>query len=304
VSQPNQPGPELRPRPSVPPAGVGGRPGRGDPPDATATHRRRYVWGGVALAGVLVVVAVIVGIGESGGGSAAAPRTPLPAGLQNRLTHVALADLVAASTSTAGAAQLLPAQALHGAALTEGGRPELLYIGAESCGPCAAERWAMVVGLSQFGTFNNLSQTSSAVVDGSLATFSFFGSTFSSRYLTFTAVETTTNQPRRSSYQKLENPTAAEASLWTSVSGGHPTLPFIDIGGKYLLNGSQYRDTSMEGLSFTAVAATVGSSNILGTAIDASAGAFVKYLCGVTGQQPASTCQAVAHVTAPVAGAS
>jgi Domain of unknown function (DUF929) len=302
VSQPSQPGPELRPRPSVPPAGAGGRPERGDPADATASRRRRYVWAGVAVAAVLVVVAVVVGLGQSGGGSAAAPRTPLPAGLQNRLTHVPLTALVAAST--AGGAQLLPAQALHGAALAEGGKPELLYIGAESCGPCAAERWAMVVGLSQFGTFNNLAQTSSAVATGSLATFSFFGSTFSSRYLTFTAVETTTNQPRRSSYQKLESPTAAQSSLWTSVSGGHPTLPFIDFGGKYLLNASQYRDTSMEGLSFTAVADAVGSSNILGTAIDASAAAFVKYLCGVTGQQPATTCQAVAPVTAPVTGAS
>ena len=37
-------------------------------------------------------------------------------------------------------------------ALTSGGKPEILYVGAEYCPYCAAERWAMVVALSRFGT--------------------------------------------------------------------------------------------------------------------------------------------------------
>src|SRR5260370_29484940 len=34
------------------------------------------------------------------------------------------------------------------------GKPEFLYIGAEYCPFCAAQRWAMVVALSRFGTFS------------------------------------------------------------------------------------------------------------------------------------------------------
>ena len=37
-------------------------------------------------------------------------------------------------------------------ALTEAGLPEMLYMGAEYCPFCAAERWAMVMALSKFGT--------------------------------------------------------------------------------------------------------------------------------------------------------
>ena len=41
-----------------------------------------------------------------------------------------------------------------GPALTSGGKPEMLYIGAEWCPYCAAERWAMAVALRRFGTFS------------------------------------------------------------------------------------------------------------------------------------------------------
>ena len=77
------------------------------------------------------------------------------------------------------------------------GKPELLYIGAEYCPFCAAQRWAMVAALSRFGTFSNLSLTHSASADvyPDTPTFSFYQSTYSSKYLTFTSVETNTNEP-------------------------------------------------------------------------------------------------------------
>jgi hypothetical protein len=34
----------------------------------------------------------------------------------------------------------------------------MLYIGAEYCPYCAAERWPLVMALSKFGTFSNLPQ--------------------------------------------------------------------------------------------------------------------------------------------------
>ena len=51
-------------------------------------------------------------------------------------------------------------------ALTSGGKPEVLYIGAEYCPYCAAERWAVIVALSRFGTFSGLAPIRSAAKDG------------------------------------------------------------------------------------------------------------------------------------------
>ena len=44
-------------------------------------------------------------------------------------------------------------------ALTADGKPEVLYVGAEYCPFCAAERWPVVVALSRFGTWSGLSAT-------------------------------------------------------------------------------------------------------------------------------------------------
>ena len=54
-------------------------------------------------------------------------------------------------------------------------------------------------------------QTHSSVTDGNIPTVSFYGSTFTSPYLTFTPVETTTNQPSGNFYKPLETPTPAAA---------------------------------------------------------------------------------------------
>jgi hypothetical protein len=45
------------------------------------------------------------------------------------------------------------------------GKPLVVYIGAEYCPFCAAQRWPLVVALSRFGTFSGLSVTRSASED-------------------------------------------------------------------------------------------------------------------------------------------
>ena len=49
-----------------------------------------------------------------------------------------------------------PIRAIKDTALTSNGKPEILYIGAEFCPYCAAERWAIAVALSRFGTLSPL----------------------------------------------------------------------------------------------------------------------------------------------------
>ncbi len=283
------------PRPA--PASAAKRPPTGRQAAQQRHRRRQQTWiAGVATAVVVVVVVVLVAVGLSSGGAKAAPRTAVPPATSHALQSVPVADLVAASAKVS---DLSPATILNAKALTSANKPQFLFIGAEFCPICATERWPMVVALSQFGTFTNLQQTRSAVRDGNIATLSFYGSTYSSPYLTFTPVETTTNVPKGNYYQTLQTPTAQEQALWSSTLGGNLSFPFIDIGGKYMLNTSQFPDTTLEGHSFNDIANSVGdNTNTIGADIDSSAASLVKYICGITGDKPAAACSAVANVNA------
>jgi hypothetical protein len=250
----------------------------------------------------MALVGTMAGVALLSRPASAAPRTPVAPATTRVLQSVPVADLAAASSKVSA---LHPATRLQGPALVSNRKPELLYIGAEFCPACAAERWALVVALSQFGTFKDLQQTRSAVQDGNIPTVSFYGSTYNSPHLTFTAVETTTNQPQGNYYRPLETPTAAQRALWSSTLGGTLSFPFVDIGGKYLLNTSQFPVSILEGQSFDQIAAQVGNNHTAtGSDIDAAAAALVKYICEVTGHQPATAWSAIATVNAPVASTS
>ena len=118
---------------------------------------------------------------------------------------------------------------ISGTTLTENGKPEMLYIGAEYCPYCGAERWAMIVALSRFGTFKGLATVHSAVKNGAgdaepdpdTPTFTFLHATYSSPYLTFTPVEIETNIPDPSTgeYTPLQTPTAAEQAIMNKYGG-------------------------------------------------------------------------------------
>ena len=181
----------------------------------------------------------------------------------------------------------------------------MLYIGAEYCPYCAAERWAMVVALSRFGTLSGLGLTHSAAVDGAgqaepypnTATWTFAHTTFASQFLTFTPVETYTNVPDPATgfYKPLQTPTAEQQALLTkydSANGG--AIPFIDYGNKFLTVGASYDPGVLAGLTWNQIAADLHNSGspvaagVLGTANYITAA-----ICGLTNDQPASACTPV-----------
>jgi hypothetical protein len=263
--------------------------------------RNRLLASGAVTLVVLIVVALIavkVGSGTASG----APREPAPAPAVAKLTNIPLSTLTSAAAKVSN---LVPLQPITDPPLTSGGHPEMLYIGAEFCPICATERWPMLVALSQFGTFSNLSQTHSAVSDGDIATLSFHGSTYTSPYLSFAPVETTTNQPSGNYYKTLETPTPAEMAIWQAHEPQQESFPFVDIGGKYLLETAQFPAVALEGHSFTDIANSIGNNdNTIGVYVDASAAVLTKDICAMTGQQPAATCRAVANVNTPAASTS
>ena len=132
-------------------------------------RKRIYLAGGSILAVIVVVVAFVL-IKQNSGSSSGASASNGPTGaaltsLVNQTTSVpaSVLDQVGAGGSQVTAK---PITLNGGTPLTSGGKPEVLYMGAEYCPFCAAERWSMIVALSRFGTFSGLATTHSASKNG------------------------------------------------------------------------------------------------------------------------------------------
>ena len=132
----------------------------------------------------------------------------------------------------------------------------ITYIGAEYCPYCAAERWALAVALSRFGTFSNLSGTHSSGADvyPDTQTLSFYGSTYTSPYVDFQAVEEASNQQVGGTYRTLQAPTAAQRALMATYDP-QGSIPFLDIANRYVVTGSSFSPQVLQGLSRGQIAA-------------------------------------------------
>jgi thiol-disulfide isomerase/thioredoxin len=263
-----------------------------------ARRARTRTYGIVAIALVVLVVAVLVIVKVAGGGGNSGvvdvpsppAGTPIPAATLAKLQSVPVSTLTAAPT---GGIITTP-QSINNPALTADGKPELLYIGAEFCPHCAAERWPLYIALSKFGTFSpEPGRIHSANLEGDVPTLTFYGTTYTSPYFTFKPVEVYTNKPSGNGYAVLQEPTQAQLTLWTNTNGG--AFPFVDFGGKEVLPSAQYSYAPLQNLPFSAVAAQVGNnSTTIGADIDASAAQLVTTICGsVSHDQPSAVCSAV-----------
>jgi hypothetical protein len=267
-----------------------------------AEQRRRIL---IASGSVVVVLAVVLAFVVIKLNSKPAPAK---AGA-NGPTGAALASVVSGVTSvpastldtvgTGGGSVTAKPTSISGAALTANGKPEVFYLGAEYCPYCAAERWAMIVALSRFGTFSGLSTVHSSSTDiyPNTPTWTFYKSTYTSSYLTFTPVETTTNVADSSStsgYVPLQTPTSAQQALVTKYdSANNGAIPFVDFGNKYLISGASYNAGVLSGLSWATIAADLSNPNsAVAKAIDGTANYITAAICQLTGNQPASACTA------------
>jgi len=172
------------------------------------------------------------------------------------------------------------------------GKPVITYVGAEFCPYCAAERWALAVALSRFGTFSHLSGTQSASDDvyPNTQTLSFYGSSYSSPYVDFQPVEEATNQRAGNGYQTLQTPTAAQSSLLSTYDSAG-SIPFLDMGNKFVINGASYSPQVLQGLSRSQIAAQLNDpTSPVGQAIDGAANNITAAICTLTGNQPSNVC--------------
>jgi hypothetical protein len=273
-------------------------------------RRRILIASGSIIAVVAIVVAFVVFKANSKSGTAAtASNGPTGAALTtlvNDTTSVpaSVLDTVAGGSVTGSVGTVNPNGSylapVSGTLLTSGGKPEFLYIGAEYCPYCAAQRWAMIVALSRFGTFSGLTSSHSSSTDAfpNTPTFTFYGSTYSSKYLTFTSVEETKNYRQGNStstsvpYVTLQTPTTAQANLLTKYDSS-TSIPFIDIGNKYVEVGnlSPYGPADLQGKTWSQVAAALNNpSSTIAQGADGTANYLTAAICKLTGNQPASAC--------------
>jgi Domain of unknown function (DUF929) len=265
-----------------------------------AAARRTEIRNRVFLASgaVVVVIAVVVAFvlvkanaKPKSGASSNGPTGTALASVVDKVTTVPASalDSVGAGSVTGG---LTP---VTGPPLTVGGKPQVLYIGAEYCPYCAAQRWAMIVALSRFGTFSGLSTVHSASRDvyPNTPTFTFHGSHYTSKYISFAPVEETTNVPNgASSYTPLDKPTAAQQAL-ASKYDKQGSIPFIDFGNKYIEVGNMggYGPQDLSGKSWSQIAAALSDpSSPIAKAVDGSANYTTAAICKLTNNQPASAC--------------
>jgi hypothetical protein len=234
-------------------------------------------------------------VGGNGGSAGSSGSTPLPAGVLSEATSVSPATLAAIGEPSAAAAPT--ATGAKKTLTAANGKPEVLFVGAEFCPYCAAQRWALVVALSQFGTFNGLTATHSSTTDvfPDTKTFSFYGSTYASTSLDFASVELETNQVSGSSYATLQTPTASESALldkydaapYTSQPG---SIPFLDIANKYVSVGAGFTPQVLQGLSMQQIASQLDNKNsVVATAIDGEANRIVTAITAATGIKPTAT---------------
>jgi len=216
---------------------------------------------------------------------AAPPLTPNAA----QLVVNSLAGLPAAELDSIGqgsASNLI--KPVSGTPLTgPSGKPLVFYFGAEYCPYCGAERWPIIVALSRFGTFSGLATTSSSSTDiyPNTPTFTFHGSTFTSRYIDFQAVETTDRNQNL-----LETPTAAQQALVNQYDTSG-SIPFVDLGNRFAFAGAMYLPDVLAGMSWEAVAGSLSQPDTTqAKAVIGSANLITAAVCRMTSDQPSSVC--------------
>ena len=278
--------------------------GNGHPAQARSFRRRHPVLFALLPVGVVVAgVATMVVIKAAGGrAEPATAATHLPAagsaaadsGTVPLASSVVAALSVPASTLDAvgvPGSVTLPSKVTGGSVARDAaGKVEVTYVGAEYCPYCAAERWAIAVALSRFGTFSNLSGTHSSTSDvyPDTQTLSFYGSTYSSSDVDFQPVEEATNQQVGGSYQALQTPTSAQSAL-VSTYDAEGSIPFLDIANRYVVTGASFSPQVLQGLSRQQIADQLDNpSSPVAQAVDGTANAITAAISAVTGNQPSA----------------
>jgi thiol-disulfide isomerase/thioredoxin len=274
---------------------------------ATAIRKERRRRAALAVGSILAVIVVVTGIivaravrsdrsvqSPSGGvrgavlpATAAKDIMSVPAGTLARIGGGSVPDNQDKTYSGQ------PVAGVTGTPLSSGGKPEMLYIGAEYCPYCAAMRWSMAVALSRFGAFSTplrAIRSSPTDVDPSTPTLTFYQARYISKYLTFTPVE---NEDL--DHNPLQNTTASQLALWRKFDSTSSGLgyPFIDFGNQAIITAPLYDPGILKGMTWAQIAATLHDpASLVAQAVDGTANYMTAAICHMTASTPAPVCNA------------
>jgi len=241
---------------------------------AEARRRVLLAVGSVALVAAIVVALIAVKL-ASPRAALHASESAAPAAVVHQVTNVPAALL-----SEAGPGRVItPLQQVRtaGPPLTVDGKPAIVFVSEESCPFCAAERWAVTVALSHFGTWAKLGITSSAAGDvyPNTATLSYRSAVYHSAELTLLTTELTDNAGHPLQPQTpLDTELIAHFDVPPYVNSADQSgaVPFLDIANQYILAGAQYDPQVLAGLSARQIASQLADpSSPVAQAVDGSA---------------------------------
>lgn len=251
---------------------------------ADQRHRALVILSSVVAVAVVLGVIAVVAINHK---SKSGPATAASSVVLHQVTTVP-----ASVTETVGGGTALEAglpQTIQGTSLQSGGKPTLLYIGAEFCPFCAAERWALIESLSRFGKFTGLEQIRSS--EDNIATFTFVNSTYTSKYVNFDAKEQA-DQNRNT----LQPVTATENAQWTKYlapGAAGPGYPFLDFNGQYVSVDPMIDPNVMIGKTWLQISSALSDpSSPISKAVIGASNHITATVCRMTNNQPANVCTA------------
>ena len=244
-----------------------------------------------ASVGIVAVVLIIIVLINQVGGTNVGTSVPISANVASILLNPSPSVIsTVGSGSQPGEMVKLPGDTVLRDA---SGKPMIVYVGAEYCPFCAAERWSIIYWLSQFGTFKGLTQIESSSTDvyPNTNTFTFYKSTYTSSVVDFVPSEVLDRNQNT-----LQTPTSQVTALftkygtppYTSTTGG---FPFIDIAGLYTLYNSSFTPNILKNLTWQQIATKLKDpTDPVTQAIVGNANIMTAATCIATGDSPASVC--------------
>jgi hypothetical protein len=275
-------------------------PGMSDQPDPKPRKRVSTTALGIGAAGLVVlVVVVLVLVSVSASPKKQLQPTDAPAG--NLIALVTdVPESVFEQVGLPSELDNRPEAIVGQHPLEDHGLPEVLYVGAEYCPFCAAERWAMVMALSKFGSFSGLRTIYSSALDYApdTPTFTFDDASYTSRYLAFQGYEIATNEPAApgatcnvNGYGCLDIPPSAEIKLFEKVGGSN--FPFVDFGNVLAQAGAGFEGQPLLLDNHTPLQVAEqlhDPSSPIAQAEDGSANYMTAAICKMTGNVPTAVC--------------
>jgi hypothetical protein len=245
-----------------------------------ARMKRRQRIRRITIVGTLVIVGISLAVGIY---LVSTVQSPLASYVGKVVTSSDITSLYADSLAPYGqpptTTMLNTMHSSSGTPYLAGTKPIIVYIGAEYCPYCAAERWPLIISLMRFGNFSNLHYTISSASDiyPNSPTFTFVGSTYTSKYIVFHPFE---NEDRNRN--ALQPVPANYTTVWQANGSG---FPFMNFGNKYIVPSATLI-SSISGENWTQVLRSISSGDPFGVQVKESANLMTSLICKLLVGQP------------------